>query len=232
MRKTGAARAPPTTKDKGTAAPRRIVVALDHLDAVSPDRAREILEAWRRSAGDGMVALVAVDPTRHDASLLERCIDLPVRIAALEEPGALVAGLLGRGAVPGNLAKPNATASVFDQPLDPEEGEMLAGVAPLAGMTPRALRRFVGLYRLARLDGDAPRGALAFALALALGGTPEESEAVAQVLASSLGDFALPAEASMRLRAAHGAAKAYLPGLGEGSMAAAARQARRFAFRA
>ena len=206
------------------------MLVLDHLDAVAPDRARDILEMARRSLGAGNVALVALDPERHEASVLERCIDLPIYVAATEQPGALVAGLLGRAVDTKGPAKPNAAASSLDEPLDPAEGDMLVGVAPLAGNTPRALRRFVNLYRLARADGDAPRGALAFALALDLGGTRIEEEAVARAIGAGPAGFELPTGSSARLLAARDAANAFGHPLGEGSMAAARRQARRFAF--
>ena len=214
---------------KGPAAPQRVLLSLDHLDAVAPERAREILETLRRGVGAGTVAMVAADPSRHEAApgLLERCIDLPVRIPAPEEPGALVARLLGRadGAAPATML--DAKASALDAPFDEAETDMLSGVAPLAGQTPRALRRFVGLYRLARLDGDAPHGALAFALALRLGGTRAERDAAAQSFGSGAD---LPAGASPRMRAARDKAAAYGEPLRPGTMAMAERQASRFSF--
>ncbi len=220
-------------RDKGPAAPQRIVLALDHLDGVPPERADEILDALHRSAGAGIVTLAAVN-ARSDAhsSVLERCIDLPLHLSTLDEPGALVGRLLGRDGAPVASAKPDASKSALDEPLDEAESDLVAALAPLAGRTPRALRRFVGLYRLARLDGAAPRGALAFTLALKLGGTPAEREAVAQALGSGPSGFALAADASKRLRDSLDAVSASGQTLGEGSLLAAGRQAKRFVFQA
>ncbi len=214
---------------KGPAAPQRILLSLDHLDAVASERARDILEALRRSVGSGTVAMVAVDPSRYEAApgLLERCIDLPVRIPAPEEPGVLVARLLGRAEGAAPATKLDAKASALDAPFGEAEAEMLAGVAPLAGQTPRALRRFVGLYRLARLDGDAPHGALAFALALRLGGTRAERDAASQSFGSGAD---LSAGASQRMRAARDKAAAFGEPLRPGTMAIAEQQAARFSF--
>ncbi len=223
-----AALATATGRDQGPAAPRRIVLALDHLDAVAPERADAILDALHRRAGAGMVTLVAVGTRRAEpAGVVERCIDLPLHLPALEEPGALVERLLGRAVAPAGPVKTDASTSSLDAPLDDDESAMVTAVAPLAGRTPRALRRFVGLYRLARLEGDAPRGALAFALALQLGGTPDERQAVAQGLGSGPSGFELPPDASRRL---HDALSASGHPFGEAALAAAGRQAKRFAF--
>ena len=155
-----------------------------------------------------------------------------MHLPTLDEPGALIGRLLGHEAAQVRAVKPDAGKSALDEPLDESESAILAGVAPLAGRTPRALRRFVGLYRLARLDGEAPRGALAFSLALKLGGTPAEQEAVARGLGSGPYGFELPADASKRLRDAFDAVSASGHSLGEGSLLAARRQATRYAFRA
>ena len=226
---TAAAREP----GKGPAAPQRIVLSLDNLDALAPERADALLDAVRRSAGPGIVTIVAVAPRGDEthSNVLERCIHLPVCLPALDVPGALVERVLGRGPAPVAPAKPDASRSVLDEPLDVAEGEMVAAVAPLAGQTPRALRRFVELYRLARLDGDVPRGALAFDLALHLGGTREEQDAVARGLDSGPNGFDLPDGASPRLRAARDAVRASGHTLGKESLHAAGRLVRCFGFR-
>ena len=215
-------------------APRRIVVALDHLDAVTPARAREILDALHRAAGPGLVTLVAVDAGRLDAEAradLERWIQVPVQVAAGSGErayGALVDAALGRatqGAVP---AKPDAANASLDRPIGDDEAAMLAAVAPLAGPAPRGIKRFVNLYTLARLGQDdqaSHPGALALMLALAHGGTAEERAAVASALAQSdhAGAFDLPS-ASPRLR---GALAAAAGAGGPFNTAVAARAARR-----
>jgi len=59
---------------------------------------------------------------------------------------------------------------------------LLAGLAPLAGSSARALKRFVNLYRLARVQNQPHKGALAFLLALDAGGTQSEIAAVNDAL--------------------------------------------------
>ena len=44
--------------------PQRIVVALDHLDALAPDRARSTLDTLHRLSGRGLMTIVAADPAR------------------------------------------------------------------------------------------------------------------------------------------------------------------------
>ena len=185
-------------------APQRIVLALDHLDAVSPARARAILDALHRAAAGSLVALVAVDPTRLGASGagdLERWIQVPVRLDDNERDyGALVEATLGQGA-PAASAKLDARASRLDSPVDGDETTLLSSLAALAGPSPRAIKRFVNLYTLARLDGDGHRGALMLMLALALGGTGEDRAAVAAAFArgDQAASFDLPtADALLR----------------------------------
>jgi hypothetical protein len=55
-------------------------------------------------------------------------------------------------------------------------------LAPLAGSSARALKRFVNLYRLARVQNQPHKGALAFLLALDAGGTQSEIVAVNDAL--------------------------------------------------
>ena len=62
------------------------------------------------------------------------------------------------------------------------EARLLAGLAPLAGSSARALKRFVNLYRLARAQNHVHKGAVAFMLALDAGGTQAEIAAVNEAL--------------------------------------------------
>ena len=90
----------------GRSAPQRVVLALDHLDAVPPARARQILDALHRAAGPGLVTLVAVDAARLGGEAqadLERWVQVPVQVAAgggERVYGALVDAALGRTPTP------------------------------------------------------------------------------------------------------------------------------------
>ena len=205
------------TADPNRHAPQRVVVALDHLDAVTPARAREILDALHRAAGPGLVTLVAVDPARLGSEAqadLERWLQVPVQVAAgggERVYGALVDAALGRATRAATPAKPDAAHASLDRPIGDDEAAMLAAMAPLAGPAPRRVKRFVNLYALARPGQDdqatAHSGALALMLALAHGGTADERAAVAGALAQRdrAGAFDLPS-ASPRLRGALAAA--------------------------
>lgn len=220
---------------KGKEAPQRIVLALDHLDAMAPDRARTILDTLHRIAGGGLMALVAADPARFDAGRggdLERWIQVPVRLdagGADRDYAALVQEALGHGATAKATSNLDAKSSALDEPVSPEEAALLSALAGLAGRSPRAVKRFVNLYTLGRLDGDSPRGALALMLALAQGGTEAEKKVVAEALAG--GDqgtlFDLPQE-SPRLRAALDAVQAVDGRLSRVEAAKASRRAATF----
>ncbi len=218
---------------KGPAAPQRIVLAIDHLDAVAPARARQILDAAHRVAGRGLVLAAAVDPTslasdHAGADDLQRWIQVPVRLdgpAIDHDYASLVLATLGRSTAPAIQQKPDAARSALDEPVDEDEATLLTALAALAGRSPRAVKRFVNLYALARLDGD-HRGALGLMLALALGGTPAEKAIVDARLLSAEPNtpFDLP-QASAKLRGSLEAAEA----MGRFTTAEAAKAARRAA---
>ncbi|VVB43342.1 hypothetical protein RHAL1_00676 [Beijerinckiaceae bacterium RH AL1] len=217
--------------EPGRQAPQRVVLALDHLDAVPPARARQILDALHRAAGPGLVTLVAVDAARLGAEAqadLERWIQVPVQVAAGGGEcryGALVDAALGRASARAPEAAPDATRAELDRPIGDDEAATLAAMAALAGPSPRGIKRFVNLYTLARLGSDGHPGALALMLALAQGGTSEERAAVAGAFAGRdpAAAFDVPG-ASPRLRAALAAASA---AGGPFNLAAAAQAARR-----
>jgi hypothetical protein len=71
--------------------------------------------------------------------------------------------------------------SVFDAPLSTLERGLIASLTSLAGETPRAVKRFINLYKLARpRSADLP--ALALMLALDTGGTSGELAAMAAAM--------------------------------------------------
>ena len=179
----------------GGRAPGRIVLALDHLDAVPASRGREILVYARSLFNQGFVMLIAADPARlagaaGETPSLDKWIQVPVQIgeiASRANYATLVRAILGgRGGLEPRVRNAETSAlPALDQPLSAAENQLLADLAPLAGSSARALKRFVNLYRLTRSAGPNHRGALAFMLALDAGGTPSEIAAVNDALSSS-----------------------------------------------
>ncbi len=222
-------------REGASGAPQRIVLAVDHLDAVAPERARDILETLHRlAAATALVTLVAFDPQRLGAAPaeIERWIQVPLRLdagAADRDSGALVLHALGR-AVPAAAAMPaiDATRSALDAPVDDTEAALLGALAPLAGRSPRAVKRLVNLYRLARLDAGARPGPLALMLALDQGGTPAERQVAAEAMRGDGGAAFEPHPASVRLRAALDAVRAVDGPLTRTDVAAAAARAALF----
>jgi hypothetical protein len=167
----------------------RLVVALDDLELVSPAAATQLLETAQRVLARPNIMLVfAADPshlatawgsTSASATHLERLVQIPLCIDAASDYDSLrhfARGLL----VPTGEAQPltvDANHSGLDEPLDANETELLATLAPLAGTSPRAVKRFLNIYRLAR-PRTGERAALALMLALDLGGTSGELAAL------------------------------------------------------
>jgi hypothetical protein len=204
-------------------------------DAVAPERARLILETLHRlAAASGLVTVIAADPRRLGLSVadLERLIQVPFRLDAKPESrdyAAIVSDILGRGPVPAPAKPIDATRSVLDEPLSERQSALLATLAPLAGTSPRAIKRFVNLHGLARLGGDCHEGALALMLALDQGGTAHERQAVEEAMKG--GDLAAPLEPrdlTPRLRGALDAVEALDGRLSKADIAAAAARASLF----
>jgi hypothetical protein len=139
--------------------------------------------------------LIAADPARlagaaGETPSLDKWIQVPVQIgeiASRANYATLVRAILGgRGGLEPRVRNAETSAlPALDQPLSAAENQLLADLAPLAGSSARALKRFVNLYRLTRSAGPNHRGALAFMLALDAGGTPSEIAAVNDALSSS-----------------------------------------------
>ncbi|HUI19991.1 MAG TPA: P-loop NTPase fold protein [Methylocella sp.] len=169
---------------------RRIVFALDHLDAVPASRGREILAQTRSLFKQGFVVLAAADPARlmgttdESAADLAKWIQIPFRLdelATRANYATLVGQMLGAQAI-GERRSRDIESSLLDEPLSAAEVRLLAALAALAGSSARALKRFVNLYRLVRAQSPDHKGALAFMLALEAGGTRSEIAAVNEVL--------------------------------------------------
>lgn len=217
-------------------APVRLVVGLDGVDQLPPDAALRALTVARRLLGaPGLATLAALDAGRLAAAagpdaaqrrarfdrLFQATWRLDAGSPADQEKG--VATLLG--AAPAEpLAAPDAARSLLDEPLTTIETELLHRVAPLAGGQPRALKRLLNLYRLAR-QTTAERAALALMLASELGGWADPV-AVNTLVADARDE----AQADPRVVSAVRAARAARPsgGMTAAELTAARRLARRF----
>lgn len=167
----------------------RLVVALDDLELVPPASAAQLVEtAHHLFAHQNMALVLATDPahlaagwgsTATSATRLERLVQIPLCIDASSDYESLrhfARSLLA----PAQEARPialDATRSAFDEPLEAREQELISALAPLAGTSPRGVKRFVNIYRLARAR-TSERPALALMIALDLGGTTGELAAM------------------------------------------------------
>jgi hypothetical protein len=135
---------------------------------------------------------------------------VPFTVAPQDQTG-LVDRLLGRVHAPAAqpAEMPDSRHSSLDTPVTDGEAELLAALSPLAGPSPRGVKRFVNLYRLARLDAPDDLAPLAFMLALDAGGSADESAAVDQSLAGAdeRAPFTLTQAAGTRLAAGLAAAE-------------------------
>jgi hypothetical protein len=190
--------------------PSRIVIALDGLDAVDPSRARDILAAAHAAFGAGFVLLVAADAARLKAAdgRLESWIQVPFQVGAFfarADAAALVQAMLdpkpGESTLEAARANsrsverdasgkpvsgfPHPALVALDERITEAEASLLRKLAALAGHSPRAVKRFVNLYRLARTLCPDHKGMLALMLALDAGGTEAEIEAVHEALGST-----------------------------------------------
>jgi hypothetical protein len=168
--------------------PQRLVIALDEIDALPQNKIRPLLEtAHRAFANAGIVTVIAADPARirADGAALEKWIQVPFRIDAAEAPdhAAYIAQIIGK---PG--AEEPTAAEPVDWSMSNAESSLLAALAPLAGGSPRAVKRFVNLYRIARGQAPDHKGALALMLALQQGGTDGELAALRDALGERDGD--------------------------------------------
>ena len=177
--------------------PDRIVVAIDHLDRLpGPAAAAFLHTAHRLLARPNIVTILAMergqiasalaeDDPALASSRLDRVVQLSYDLGAesaelrAQSPASLVDLMIEP---PKALAVTAADAArvTLDRPLQPFEIELLRRLSAFAGATPRAIKRFVNTYRVARADprvAQGPQAALAcLAWALALDGTSAGSE--------------------------------------------------------
>lgn len=228
------------TRDAGAKAfPERIIVTLDNLENVPAERAQDILAQMNRLFGPGFILAIALDPARikpepFGQHSLEKWIQVPLQvgeIAAEAHQAALVRALIETSPQSPEPAEDEHLS--LDEPISDAEASLLSDLAPLAGSSARALKRFVNLYRLARGLCPDQKGMLALFLALDAGGSDAERTAMSQALA--------PSQIEHSIRPSHGGprlagALAAIERLGHSLSLAGARQgaavARLFSFRA
>ncbi len=181
----------------GEDVPERILVAVDGLDRLPASEAATFLaDTHRLLAKPGFVLVMALerdtmatalgefDPAAA-AARLDRSLQLSYDLgAAPADAAGLAARLLDPRSVASRPAAAlDASRSTLDRPMEPFEAPLMQRLAPFTGGTPRAVKRFVNAYRVARADPRLVRatpGTLAvLALGLALDGTGAGSEIAA-----------------------------------------------------
>ncbi|MDE2579481.1 MAG: hypothetical protein KGL46_11790 [Hyphomicrobiales bacterium] len=169
-------------------APPRIVVSIDSADQLAPEQGLAVLAAANAALAYPLYALVAAFDPGHfaragGAAALERIVQIPLRIdAGKERDWERFVAHLATGAPVAAPGVAPATRIALDAPLSPLETKLLGALAPLAGPSPRGVKRFVNLYRLARPDAPENAASLALMLALQTGGARDEKEAVERAL--------------------------------------------------
>ncbi len=219
--------------------PQRLVVAIDGLDILPRTKAHALLEtAHRAFANSGVVTLMTANLAGFgEGAPLEKWIQVPCRLAAPSDYAAFVAHLsaMGEPSQPkdsGDSDLPTERPPV-DWSISAAESDLLAKLATLAGGSPRAVKRFVNLYRLARAQAPEHRALLALMLALEQGGTAGEIATVAEALADGDPDADLDLQhATPRLFAALQMVKAREGRVSLDDARHAAAVAKRFSLRA
>ena len=178
-------------------APERVIVALDGIERLPAPEAETLLETTRSLLGrpglalvlalnrdDAVAALGDTDPAGA-ANRLDRIAQLTYDLATIPPDAAgLAERFLGpHGLRDGGRPAVDASRSALDRAFEPTEVELLRQLAPFAGDTPRAIKRFVNGYRVARADPRLARAApgshAMLALSLALDGAGMDGDIAA-----------------------------------------------------
>lgn len=149
------------SKSPSPGAPERLIFVIDNLDALPPPDAIAWIDAAKKAIGAGAVGVLALDPARLVAALggraearrrydkwLQVVVNLPG--GAVIDGERLVARLLASDGQATSHALDPAVANALAEPLSSAEGSLLTALAPLAADSPRAAKRFLNAYRLAR----------------------------------------------------------------------------------
>ena len=218
---------------KTEGAPERVILALDGLERLPPEEAAALLgTAHRLLAHPGFALAVALDRDFTAAALgefdpagaaarLDRVLQVSYDLgAALPDPAVLAARLLDPPQERTTPPAVDASRSALDRSYAPFEGDVLRRLAPFTGRMPRAVKRFVDTYRVARTDprlaGAPPASYAALALGLALDGTGAGSELTGFDAAMAQGQIAAePSSELGRALAAIAAAIGQQPGVAD-----------------
>ncbi len=178
-----------------TTLPHRVVIGLDSIDRLQAPQMKRLLDAAKRLfAQKSFVTIIAADPQKLASALssdqaetsaaLEHWIDIPLNIAAKPGDGAY-AGFVGQLLGDERSGEVRAQAKPIDWAISTDEANVLKALASLAGASPRAVKRFVNLYRVARIETSENRPVLAFMLALDQGGSDIDRAMVEAALAGN-----------------------------------------------
>jgi len=161
-------------KGAGAGAPNRLVYVIDNLDSLPASAAIAWIETAQSVVGAASIGVLALDPVR----LVEPLGGLREARRRLEKWLQVVVNLPRRADLDGEriVAKLLATdghptprlelESALVEPLSTTEAALLTALAPLAAHSPRAAKRFLNAYRLARCS-SAPRPVVALMQAVA-----------------------------------------------------------------
>ena len=160
------------------AAPQRLVLAFDNIDALPADQALRVIEAAHAMVGASCIGVAAFNPATLAAGSINRellrerferlfQITFNVQGADPTEKARMVARLLGTGGAENPADSRGPAPTSIAEPLSAAEAKLLAALAPLACSTPRRAKTFLNLYRLARTSRVA-RPAVALMLAVTL----------------------------------------------------------------
>jgi hypothetical protein len=185
------------------AAPERILIAFDNLDALPPAEALHLIETAHSLLGLSFVAALACDaaglaPVAASGGSLRGRLDklfqltFNARLAGAANGAQLIGRLIDADGAPRPAAPAiEAGKSRLSEPLSAAEAKLLAALSPLAAGTPRGVKRFLNAYRLARV-AKASRPALALMLALGQSGDDEAMAGMDPLLAAKEGLLADP----------------------------------------
>jgi hypothetical protein len=178
------------------AAPDRLFLTFDNLEALAPTQALELIETAHSLLGPCFVAAVACDPAALALAVgsAERLrvrfdklfqLTFNARVAGAANSARLIARLMGGGAPRASEATTETRQPSLSEPLSASETTLLAALAPMAASTPRGVKRYLNTYRMARM---APAQRPALALMLALGQSANGQVAAAMDALLSAGE--------------------------------------------